>query len=421
MINAYNYLVSSDYYKPQVKYNAHKKSELKNIYKDIMAISKDSPLYMFKLTPDDQSFALSIKNYAGDISSSLEQFLGEDSVFTKTVLASSNERCIQVYGEGSSDFAPLDVSVEALAVGQQNKGKSLYTTASILSAGTYKFNVTIEGDSYDFEYKVGERADNHTVQTGLADFINKANIGISASIEYADNSSRSLLVLSSDTRGTYEEDGISFHISDNSTVNGRGLIDYLGLDQIETYPSNSRFSINGTDYNTAGNKVELFNGAILEFTAPTTEPVTIFPSSDASYVLDAVENLADEYNSFIDFANNSEIKGNGPAKVTSFMESAIKTLGHELEACGITISDNGHINIDESLLKQSVHDGTLKDVFTSENGLTYQLRSRTELIGLNPMEYINKTIVTYPNVARPGIANPYLTSVYSGMLFNQYC
>lgn len=421
MINTYNYLVSSDYYKPQVKYNAHKKNELKNIYKDIMSISKDSPLYMFKLTPDDQSFALSIKNYAGDITSSLEQFLGDDSVFAKTVLASSNDRCVQVYGEASSDFAPLDISVDALAVSQQNKGKDLYTTASILSTGTYKFNITVEGDSYDFQYKLSERADNHTVQTGLADFINKANIGITASIEYVDNSSRSLLVLSSNNSGTYEEDGISFHISDNSTVNGRGLVDYFGLDQIETYPSNSHFTINGTDYNIAGNKLELFNGATLELTAPTTKTVTIFPSSDASYVLDAVENLADEYNSFIDFANNSEIKGNGPAKVTSFMKSAIKTLRHELEACGITLSGNGHIIIDESLLKQSVHDGTLKEVFTAENGLTYQLRSRTELIGLNPMEYINKTIVTYPNVSRPGIANPYLTSVYSGMLFNQYC
>ena len=229
------------------------------------------------------------------------------------------------------------------------------------------------------------------------------------------------MVLTASNSGTYEEDGVSFHIYDDSTVNGRGLVDYFGLEQIDTYPSNSKFSINGTNYNVAGNKVELFNGATLEFTAPTSEPVTIFPSSDASYVLDAVRDLAGEYNSFIDFVDNSKITGNGPAKVTSFLKSAIKALGSELESCGISLNDKGQIKIDESLLKQSVHDGSLKEVFTSENGLTYQLRSRTELIGLNPMEYINKTIVTYPNVSRPGIANPYLTSVYSGMLFNQYC
>jgi len=421
MINTYNYLVSSDYYKPQVKYNSHKKNELKNIYKDIMAISKDSPLYMFKLTPDNQSFALSIKNYAGDITSSLEQFSGDDSVFSKTILASSNERCVQVYGDADSDFDPLEISVDSLAISQRNKGKALYTTSSILSSGNYKFRIDIEGNSYDFQYKVGERTDNHTIQNGLADFINKANIGIDATVGYADNSSRSFLVLTASNSGTYEEDGVSFHIYDDSTVNGRGLVDYFGLEQIDTYPSNSKFSINGTNYNVAGNKVELFNGATLEFTAPTSEPVTIFPSSDASYVLDAVKDLAGEYNSFIDFVDNSKITGNGPAKVTSFMKSAIKALGSELESCGISLNDKGQIKIDESLLKQSVHDGSLKEVFTSENGLTYQLRSRTELIGLNPMEYINKTIVTYPNVSRPGIANPYLTSVYSGMLFNQYC
>ena len=41
-------------------------------------------------------------------------------------------------------------------------------------------------------------------------------------------------------------------------------------------------------------------------------------------------------------------------------------------------------------------------------------------ISLNPMKYVNKTVVAYKN---PGhnFANPYVTSNYSGMMFNYYC
>ena len=35
MINAYNYLVSSNCYKPQVKYTAHKKNELKIVQNEV--------------------------------------------------------------------------------------------------------------------------------------------------------------------------------------------------------------------------------------------------------------------------------------------------------------------------------------------------------------------------------------------------
>ena len=421
MINAYNYLVSSNCYKPQVKYTAHKKNELKNIYKDIMAISKDSPLYMFKLTESDQTFALSIKNYAGDINASLEQFYGPDSVFSKTVLASSDESCVRISGEPNNDFDEMTVYVDALATNQENTGHAIYATSSVLSAGTYKFGIDINGETFDFQYKVKDKSDTLTIQKELADFINKSNIGLSVSVGYDDNATRSYSIISALDTGTSPDEDLRFNIYDTDTVNGRGLVDFLGLDQVTKYPTNSLFNINGTDYSTASNHLELVNGATMDLLDTTSTPVTINIAPNSTYVLDAISSLADEYNSFIDFANTSTISGNGPAKITSFMKSAIKSLGSELESCGITVTKDGRIAIDKALVNQAALDGSLKDAITSENGLAYQLRSRSEMISLNPMEYVNKTIVTYPNMSRPGIANPYLTSVYSGMLFNQYC
>ena len=48
------------------------------------------------------------------------------------------------------------------------------------------------------------------------------------------------------------------------------------------------------------------------------------------------------------------------------------------------------------------------------------LMRKTNQISLNPMQYVNKTIVAYKNPGR-NFATPYITSAYSGMMFNSYC
>ena len=42
-------------------------------------------------------------------------------------------------------------------------------------------------------------------------------------------------------------------------------------------------------------------------------------------------------------------------------------------------------------------------------------------ISLNPMEYLNKTVVTYPNITAKKTLNPYVSSIYCGLLYNNYC
>ena len=37
---------------------------------------------------------------------------------------------------------------------------------------------------------------------------------------------------------------------------------------------------------------------------------------------------------------------------------------------------------------------------------------RASLISLNPMDYLDKVIITYPNLLAPMSSNPYLTSIY---------
>jgi flagellar hook-associated protein 2 len=74
---------------------------------------------------------------------------------------------------------------------------------------------------------------------------------------------------------------------------------------------------------------------------------------------------------------------------------------------------------DDALLSQSVTDGQVQQLFGDLSQFRVDIEAKTKDISLDPMNYVDKTVVTYPN---PGhtFANPYMPSIYSGMLYNQY-
>jgi hypothetical protein len=93
----------------------------------------------------------------------------------------------------------------------------------------------------------------------------------------------------------------------------------------------------------------------------------------------------------------------------------------ELSACGIIEEENGKITIDEVLAYQAVLDGGMEDLFHRENGFIAKIKDKLDAITINPMDYLDKMILTYPNNRKENFVSPYITSVYSGMLFNYYC
>ena len=62
----------------------------------------------------------------------------------------------------------------------------------------------------------------------------------------------------------------------------------------------------------------------------------------------------------------------------------------------------------------------ITETFGSLKNLSASLMRKSNLVALNPMDYVQKTVVAYKN---PGhnFVSPYNSSAYSGMLFNSYC
>ena len=51
---------------------------------------------------------------------------------------------------------------------------------------------------------------------------------------------------------------------------------------------------------------------------------------------------------------------------------------------------------------------------------THSLVRKSDQISLDPMNYVNNIVVAYKNPGK-NFATPYITSAYSGMMFNSYC
>jgi flagellar hook-associated protein 2 len=109
------------------------------------------------------------------------------------------------------------------------------------------------------------------------------------------------------------------------------------------------------------------------------------------------------------------------SKLIYEMKHIGKLYDEELTVCGIKTTEDGLLSIDASLAVQAAENGGIESLFQSENGFIARLLDKSEAIAINPMEYLEKTIITYPNSEKNLFRNPYITSMYSGLFFSSYC
>ena len=99
----------------------------------------------------------------------------------------------------------------------------------------------------------------------------------------------------------------------------------------------------------------------------------------------------------------------------------MRQFSSDLESCGIHIARSGTLSLDEEQVYAAAADGSLEQLFSPEHNFSSTVLKKLSDIALNPMEYLNKTVITYPNVTAKKSLNPYISSIYCGLLFNNYC
>lgn len=424
--SVYNYYVTTQPRKQQTnKYDTHKKGELRDIYNSIVKMSKESPVYIYDHSKEAYKYAINIKEGARELKNTLSALTAEDddrSLFGQKIATSSNPDAVSVnyLGKraGRTDEG-FDINVEQLATPQVNTGTYLSQNRLKLIPNTYSFDIQTGGLSYEFQFKVSHQDTNRKIQDRLASLINKSNIGVTAKV-VENEDGFSALSLTSEVTGT-TNGRLIFNITDEHSTHESGAVKYFGLDKVTEEPQNASFLLDGDRHTASSNNFTVNQSFEVTLHAITEEdkPAIIDFQADIDTVSDNIKEMTRKYNSIIHLSGSyagEQIRSNLLQKNVS---SIARQHENELESIGLQLTENGSIAVDDQLLNQALTED-MTDTIVSLVDFKSSLLEKTEEVMLNPMDYVDKKIVAYPNPGKT-FANPYVTSIYSGMLFNSYC
>lgn len=424
--SVYNYYLSTYANKEVSKYDTHKKSELKDVYYSMVKVNRKSPLYKFTDMPKVQKYAIDIKETARafkNVAASLTNRDGSIAAFSKKKAESGDESIVSatyIGNEGDEEGKGFDIYVKNMAKPQVNVSNFMDPSAA-MKEGSYSFDLSIGKYTYEFSFDVTEGKQNRDVQKQIASLINRADIGVQASIR-ENSSGETALEIVSDAIGLVDNDETvkTFEIRNNDKSEAGNIVNMMGLDRTEIMPENADFIIDGEEYTTSSNVFISQNFRVmLNGESNGSDPVRINLKPDFDAMIENVSELIDAYNSMIDMAKSHVDDSASSDKLLNEIQRVTRYYKDGLESTGFMVGDDGHISLDESLLVQSADDGTINDGLEHLNSLKKALVNKSNDMSVDPMKYVNKKLIAYPNPLR-NFTNPYVSSVYSGMMFNGY-
>ena len=429
LTNAYNNFLTT-YAPKSTRYDNHKRGELKSIYESIVKQSKESPLFLIDYGTETTSYAINMKENARDLKNVISSLSSEDtmSVLDKKTAYSSDEDVIEAkyIGDSNGSIDPenvpsFNVEVKQLATSQVNLGKFLWNNEMGLTPDTYSFDIEINDTDYEFQFNVEEGDTNKDMQEKLARLINRSNIGVVASVE-SDGDTRSALRIESNSTGKQPDGKNIFTVSDDNTSKTAGAADYFGLSEVTSPSTNAVFSLNGTEHSAYSNSFTIDRAyeVTLKGVSDEDSPVTVGLKPDVESLVGNITGLVKGYNDFMRRAAEYTASYGKSTKFNTEMRSLQNVYKNELDAVGLSFNDDGTLEIDRNLLTQSANEGDPHDTLKAITSFTNSLVNKAGQISLNPMEYTNRVVVEYKNPGK-NFPNPYITSMYSGMMFNGYC
>lgn len=426
--SAYHYYLSVYSKAGTSRYDTHKKSELRNVYNSIVKINKESPLYKIRNDEDVPKFLIDIKENARQIknvvSSLSDNGEGLENAFQKKVAVSSDEDIVSaayVGGNEQEDTSQrFDIEVRRLAAPQSNLGNFLDSRSLDISPGNYSFNLITNASGYEFQYTVNDDDTNLSIQEKLARLINTSGVGLTAEI-ITDEKERSALKVTSKQTGLSENESSLFDIKPSASSNSIQAIETLGIQEITSPAENSSFVLNGVQHSSYSNTFTI--NKMFELTlhgiSPEGSPSKIGFKTSVDAVADNLQELVDSYNVFIQtgerYANS--LQGN---RLLHDLRHVSYAHQNELESVGMVVEGNGSISIDRDLLADAIDTKNSRETFSVLDAFKNSLYAKASNASVDPIKYVNKTIVTYK---QPGhnFPSPYYSSLYSGMMLDLFC
>lgn len=424
----YNHYLTSYAPKGTTQYDTHKKSELRSIYNSIVKQNKEAPLSIVDTSEAAQRFAVSVKENARELRNTIASLggLDENEMLGKKKASSTNEDIATAtyIGESGDDEIPsFELEVTNLAKPQYNTGNYLPKDDIVdMSKDLYSFDIRVNDMSYEFQFNVKPEDTNGSLQKKLANLVNNANISLQAEV-LEDGEGNSSLQIRSNLTGLAPEKREIFRISEEKTSKNTGILDYLGIGDITRPAENAQFKLNGVERTALSNRFTVEKKYEIQLTGVSPEEgmsTTIGVKTDIESLKDNIIQLVGSYNAFIKSANEYLESQPQSNRLLGEMNRIASYYNQSLGRLGLQFGENGDIFVDETLLDNAAQSDNPGAVLEPVKDFTNSLLRKANQVSLNPMNYVNKTIVAYKN---PGhnFVSPYAASAYSGMMFNSYC
>ena len=429
--SAYDYYMSV--YGEQVtsRYDTHKKSDLRKVYNSIVRTNKDSPLYKIKDMPAAQKMAIDVKENARmiqNVVASLSDNYGdfEDS-FQKKVAVSSDDSAVEVVyvgdGREKNNASAFQIDVAKLASPQINTGNFLKDNAISFAPGSYTFDLATSSIAYEFQFNVNSGETNQDILQKLNNLINGSNISVSSEI-ISNGAESSALSLTSRQTGLTADENFLFHISPGTDPGSMGVMDLLGIHNITKPAGNSQFLLNGAPQESLSNTFTINNAfeLTLKKTTPSEEPVDISFKANTEAIADNVQSLVDAFNGILDIADqysDDAISSAQGKRLAIDMSSVSLNRKSSLEEIGIQVAEDGKLSINREQLADALTEDREEDTFARLSEFKDAIGAKANNVAIDPMKYVNKVVVEYKNPGRNFNA-PYISSIYSGMMLDNY-
>lgn len=414
--NIYNYYSTHMAIRNNGRSNVHKKDNLKTVYNNMVKENISSPFYKFTFSDATQAYAIGIKEAAMALEADSKSLGGEEhNVFEQMTVVSDNENIVYAsLNDSAAEDLPdtLSIQINSLAKGQTNVGYYLPSGETSFPVGEYSFNITVGQNHYGFQLTVQPGDTNLQIQRNLATSINENSIGVKAAIRNNRLEGTSALVLRSEAVGMPNNDDLFFRFDETYLEND--IASALGADQIDSAPANAEFYINETLHTSISNRISLNHSMDIDLLSASDKPVHVYLVPDEEKISDKLNEFVNSYNQLVDIARNGSSQ-RGATKLFQDIVSITNRHQGALEQAGLSADENGYLSH-----TKEVDSAQIKSLFNEElSSFRKDIKRITEKMTLNPLNYIDKVVVTYPNTTN-NYPNPYHPSKYSGLLFNDY-
>jgi len=413
------------------RYDAHKKSDLRDTYNRIVKSNKESPLYRLKDNDNVASFAINVKEQAeamkNVVASLSEDGEGMEAVYGKKIAASDDPDVVtaEYIGDASDENTTgFSLEVKQLATPQINEGNYLRRDGRDFRPGSYSFDLNTNHGSYEFQYNVNDDDSDEEVQAKVRKLINNAGIGLTAElVSNADNTRKALHIESKQT-GLSGSEEFLFQIVPASDRGSSDAMNVLGIDRVSSEAENSRFVLNGNEHSSYANTFTVNNRFSVTLNGVSQEGHAAFigfkPSADA--VADNVENLISAYNSIINTASSFADRQETSAKLLSDVSAIAGRFKDQFAEIGLNVEDDASITMDREALISSIEEngGDSSRAFGTLNSFRDALGRHANKASIDPMSYVDKVVVEY-KIPGKSFSAPYATSPYAGMMVDRIC